>query len=581
MNYQTIDAKNYNRLSEFMNYLPKGILNKVKTDTGGTYLAANCPENYIIVCPLNGLIDSIAVDKNNKYEIFVCRGGVKERDWKEYASRNKIHKIAVTWDSFHKLITWLPNFDYKVVADEYHLILQNMDYREEAINQFMIDVKKFTHYTFMSATPIDNEFEPDFFKDLPHYKIDWGEFIKVMPIRFRTTSLIKGLTRIIQIFLDEGLRVPDINDNLTEVKEMHIFINSVTSIKQILDTIKYDDVKIVCANRIRNRKLLGKYEVNKVTDPNRTLNFYTSTAFQGCNMFTNNGLIVVASDAYKTKDMIDISSDLEQIIGRFRFNKEYQNCFRNTIVHIYSTNSSIPSNEEFEQELSRKIKKAEVLKSGYDKLTIEERDAFNSSLNLDNDVVSITGNKLYINDLKINMFRFKQSLKVAYKDGYSIRKSYAKSEKFAEVNQQYWEDLNIKMARATTFNYKDLYKDYLSTKDNSYLLEYPEFKDYELFLKETEMNSLSYNKDKLARLVRDKKYFRYKVMKDIVDIYGGEFVSSKELKEFMKSEFAKYNITQLKPKASLVEEYGATKIQKKINCKNIVGYQITNLLLIF
>ena len=46
-----INAHNFNRLSEIMNYLPHGVLNKVKTDTGGTYLAANCPENYIIVCP--------------------------------------------------------------------------------------------------------------------------------------------------------------------------------------------------------------------------------------------------------------------------------------------------------------------------------------------------------------------------------------------------------------------------------------------------------------------------------------------------------------------------------------------------
>ena len=77
-----INAHKFNRLSEIMNYLPHRALNKVKTDTGGTFLAANCPENYIIVCPLCGLVDSIAADKNNKYEIFVCKGGVTEYDWK-------------------------------------------------------------------------------------------------------------------------------------------------------------------------------------------------------------------------------------------------------------------------------------------------------------------------------------------------------------------------------------------------------------------------------------------------------------------------------------------------------------------
>ena len=136
---------------------------------------------------------------------------------------------------------------------------------------------------------------------------------------------------------------------------------------------------------------------------------------------------------------------------------------------------------------------------------------------------------------------------------------------------------NQRATNKSGFNYKDLYKDYLETKDKSYLDKYPEFKDYELFLKETEMNSLYYNKEKMQQLVRDKKFFRYKVMKDIVDIYGGKFVTRKDLKEFIKSEFIKYNIKQLKPKASLVEEYGAIKCRKNILRVTFQGYIINNL----
>lgn len=136
---------------------------------------------------------------------------------------------------------------------------------------------------------------------------------------------------------------------------------------------------------------------------------------------------------------------------------------------------------------------------------------------------------------------------------------------------------NQRALNKSGFNYRDLYKDYLATKDKSYLDKYPEFKDYELFLKETEMNSLSYNKEKMQKLVRDKKFFRYKVMKDIVDIYRGKFVTNKDLKEFMKSEFIKYNMKQLKPKASLVEEYGAIKCRKNIIKITFNGYIINNL----
>ena len=42
------------------------------------------------------------------------------------------------------------------------------------------------------------------------------------------------------------ISLPDINGNVSKVEELYIFINSVTSIKQIADTLKLNpnDVKI-------------------------------------------------------------------------------------------------------------------------------------------------------------------------------------------------------------------------------------------------------------------------------------------------------------------------------------------------
>jgi hypothetical protein len=77
-----------------------------------------------------------------------------------------------------------------------------------------------------------------------------------------------------------------------------------------------------------------------------------------------------------------------------------------------------------------------------------------------------------------------------YKNGYTVRKAYLKSTKFNNVDQRYWEDLNVKMSRAMTFSYKDLYLDYVKTKDPSYLEEYPEFKEYSEYLKDSEMRTL-------------------------------------------------------------------------------------------
>ena len=103
---QTIKT-NKRYLSEVFNELPKGVINKKLADVGGTYLAINCEYNYIIVCPTRDLVDSIEADKNNKYNIFKCYGGVTIHDFKKYCSTNTIKKIAVTYDSFAKLTNWI------------------------------------------------------------------------------------------------------------------------------------------------------------------------------------------------------------------------------------------------------------------------------------------------------------------------------------------------------------------------------------------------------------------------------------------------------------------------------------------
>lgn len=101
------NARYLSELPEFQDGLPHGIVNKTKTDVGGTYVAANCRYNYIIVCPFRDLVDSIAADKNNKYEVFKCYGGVREHQFQKYIKEHQIYKIAVTYDSLEKLLRWM------------------------------------------------------------------------------------------------------------------------------------------------------------------------------------------------------------------------------------------------------------------------------------------------------------------------------------------------------------------------------------------------------------------------------------------------------------------------------------------
>lgn len=576
------NARYLGELERFKDGIPFGIVNKTKTDIGGTYVAANCGSNYIIVCPFKDLVDSIAADKNNRYEVFKCYGGIREYQFRKYIKNNTTYKIAVTYDSLPKLIGWLGNTEgWKVLIDEYHLILEDMDFRYDAINGLMEEIQKFRHYSFLSATPIDLDFEIDFLKQLPHYKVQWNGVTKITPIRYKVTQLTKGLARFIQIFLDEGISLPDINGNVSKVEELYIFINSVTSIKQIADTLKLNpnDVKICCADRIRNNKLLGEYQIESVSSPNKKINFFTKKCFQGCNLFTNNGLIIVASDAYRTQTLVDISTTIEQIAGRIRINDEYQNIFRNVIVHLFSTNKNVMSDEEFEMLMQDKENEADKLLSGWNKLDKEERQTYIKRMNLDTELVSIINGRMVYNNLKKQSFIYKQELRKIYRDGISIRDSFMQSEKFELTNQNEWEDFNIKLTKAMTVSYEQLLKDYLDSPSESYEQEYPEFPLIKRYLKESEMNTLRWNREKMLKAVEDKK----QVNKALLAIYQPGFISNQDLKGKLKDEFGRLGI-KLSPKATLIENctlYNVEKASRKIDGKTVSGYELGKMIFTF
>ena len=528
------NARYLSELPEFQDGLPHGIVNKTKTDVGGTYVAANCRSNYIIVCPFRDLVDSIATDKNNKYKVFKCYGGVRENQFRKYIKEHMIYKIAVTYDSLEKLLKWIgKNADgWKILIDEYHLILEDMDYRESAIMRMCWSIHKFKHYTFLSATPIDEDYEIDFFKNLPHYKVVWPLGLPITVKKIKATCLPLGLAKLIRIFKEEGIYLPDIGGEMKKVEQLFIFLNSVTTIKQVIDTLELeeDEVKICCAKRQRNRLILGQFKQESAISPNKRINFFTKKSFQGCNLFSNNGLIIVASDVHRTQTLVDISTTLEQISGRLRENDEYHNIFRNTMVHIFSTNNSILTQEEFDEVMRGKEDAAVRLLSLQKKADEKELSALIKRVNIENDILSIEEGRLVRNELKKKAFIRKQKIREAYKDGINLRAAYNKSEKFVQAKQEYWDEFDLQLARAVTISYEKLLRDYLEHPSEQYEIEYPEFKDFRRYLKDTEMNSCRWNKEKMMKMVEDKK----KLQQAFRAIYKRVvFISDKEMKQLL------------------------------------------------
>lgn len=120
---------------------------------------------------------------------------------------------------------------------------------------------------------------------------------------------------------------------------LHIFVNSVEFIAKVIDLAKLttDQVKIVCStsgdNAETNQRKLGRdYPIGQPSDPVRKINFYTSTCFEGCDIYDENGVTFIVSDGNKSHTLLDISTLFTQICGRLRDSK-----YKGEIVHVFST----------------------------------------------------------------------------------------------------------------------------------------------------------------------------------------------------------------------------------------------------
>ena len=120
---------------------------------------------------------------------------------------------------------------------------------------------------------------------------------------------------------------------------LHIFVNSVEFIAKVIDTLKLapEAVKIVCStsgdSRQENQRKLGNaYPIGQPSDPAKKINFYTSTCFEGCDIFDPDGVTFIVSDGRKAHTLLDISTLFTQICGRIRDSR-----YKTQIVHVYST----------------------------------------------------------------------------------------------------------------------------------------------------------------------------------------------------------------------------------------------------
>ena len=348
------------------------------------------------------------------------------RTWNE-DDNDEAFKILVTYDSFRHVKDALEHFyereddregpfsnilpKFQIVVDEFQSIFMDSRFKSETEIELLDNLKGINQVCFVSATPILDKYleRLDEFKDLPYYEFDWeaedpGRVQKPkLEIRFTVSNLNQAVNTVIGSYLNENFetRIDSKTGKFIESKEATLFFNSVGGICQAIRTnmLHLDQCNVLCANTSNNQEAIkkafnavlkkeaeGKGEkpkfftkkdrvIGKIPTkgkPHKMFTFCTRTVYLGADFYSTNARTFIFSDSNIDCLAVDISMDLEQIIGRQRLD---ENPWKNSAVMYVKTTKEKHkmTQEEFDERIKQKMKNSNNLLSSYNKSSDEER----------------------------------------------------------------------------------------------------------------------------------------------------------------------------------------------------------------
>ena len=205
-------------LSDFLTEIPANCLfNKKQTGCGATELAIRNSIPTIIAMPYVALVKNKTIYRKDDISVLGVYEGIQEQDIIDYAKSHSPLKIAVTYDSLPRTIRALesagfnPYKDLFLLVDEWHVLFNSYSFRHTAIKNLLAEAAKFDRATYMTATPIEQEYVLEELKHLPICEINWPHLIEVN-IRSRQTSkpahyIVKECRKVLDSRLEHNLHI--------------------------------------------------------------------------------------------------------------------------------------------------------------------------------------------------------------------------------------------------------------------------------------------------------------------------------------------------------------------------------------
>lgn len=553
-------------LSEFRKTLPSNCLfDKGKVGCGGTTLAIENDEPYIICVPFQSLVEN----KVKQYEEGKLLGVMKDvgiMEIKYYLRNVDIPKIIVTYDSLPKVLHCINPQDFNLLIDEYHILLTQYAFRSSAINNVLSNFRKFKNWCFMTATPVEEEFILDELKDIPVIKQEWDDVLNAKVVAIKCDSVEASTIKLIKSHLSNKVE-----------GNAYLFVNSTTFIKNIVKKLGLtkDNTRVIYSKG--NKTNVG-ISNGSTLDPPKKINLLTSTVFEGSDIYDENGKIYIISDSTYKNTLLDISTAVQQIAGRIRDSK-----YIGVIYHLYNTlRYNGLSFEEFKAAQNEEESVVKSLTEKFNNCTPAERERIQAS-------------GLYMIKHQDNTFEFDPNLVKVDSFNYKIFNTYQVRVNLnkAYINNMFdistqesitkMKDLNLNHVNEDSF--KDIVNNlrYLSeTQDPTYqqvldaaLVKYSFLKDAIDNLGFKRIETLKYVQASIKNelLKTSNIGFEEKIIKGL-NLKTGDFITKSDLKRKLVNLFTTLQIKE-KPSASDIEKWFDVKSTKlTIKGKRVEGFTI-------
>ena len=605
------------------------ILNKKVCGCGATELYLGCDKKCILASPRKNLLynkysqhlsDNFHLFRyNGDKDKYFSNGSISSSETVTYKEnlrdyiKNGGTKILTTYDSIKHIREILIELgenleEWEVTVDEFQVMFYDCHFKATTEYEFYKHLQGFPNVVFLSATPFLEEYldQLDFFKSMTMYELEWPRTMVEKP-KVNMTKTSKNITKLCEGIIDKyrnGKGETTLVDGKEyRSKEAILYINSVKDIVKVIKALKIkpEEVNIICSSTPENisklkelSKAMGmEYKIGDIPgkgDTHKMFTFCTSTVYVGADFYSDNAYTYIFANPKVESLTIDVSVDIQQIIGRQRLDS---NPFKNMATLYFNTKASDMTEEAFNESIRLKNEKTNRQIENFNSAPHKEdfieglnkkpnhkenyccisKDEKGNQVIEKNTLIELAerraweiSNKIFNNDL---------SMFTALSVNMNVTKDTDSDDSEVKVMFQKWNEMKSFKDRA--FFYCEACKDIPEVLDKCSFIP-TKYKEYHEALGEEGMKELGWREDYIKNAIapipfeqrpNDKILERLRAKLEI-----GKFYTKTEIKELLCNIFKELELKG-KPSASDISFYiDCEEKSKRMDGKKVVGYQV-------